>query len=214
MQQFERTYQYIHEYQQLLYDFYSKTHVSYIVTYYNLDTTSTVWEDINILGGSYEKIGSLSGIKWNKYLLLPIYFPEEISTALEANEIGLIKENDSHIVLPTSYNITPYTRDIVKLEQSFLRPTNDIYPIFSVTGIEKTTNTDKYFYRLKIEVEQSRTITDIDQQVNNTYIFFEYTKKIYTLQDATFLTKLMSKNQEIRSRLTELYDFNSGFYLI
>ena len=214
MQLFERTYQYIFEFQKLLYDTYSQTHVSFLVTYYNIDSTATIWEDQNLLGGPYERLGPLSGTRWNKYLLLPVYFPEEMATTFDGSESGYIKENEGHIVIPSSYGITPYTRDIIKLDQTFLRQTNDTYPIFIVTGVEKTTNTEKAFWRLKVEIEQSRTTNDVDLQVCNTYTYVDYIKKILSIPDALFLTKLMAKNQRLRSNLKQQYDENSGYYFI
>ena len=52
-------------------------------------------------------------------------------------------------------------------------------------------------------------------QVVNTYTFYEYDKKIHTLEDAAFLTRLLSKNEILRDRCKQkLFDDNSGFYLV
>ena len=212
-QNYQRTYQYIHEYQDLVYDKYSKAGVRYLVNYYNIDIENTVWEDSKIYGGAYERVGTLSGIKWNKYLLLPVYFIDEISTIFDGQEDGYVKNNETHIVFPNVYGITPYPNDIIKLEQSFLRPTNDIYPTFVVSGVEISANTDKRFWKLKIETIASTTVS-VEEQLNNTYTFFEYTKKIYTVPEATFLTRMMVKNNLIKNTLDNLYDPNSGFYFV
>ena len=212
-QNYQRTYQYIHEYQNLIYNKYSKAGVRYLVNYYNIDVESTVWEDSKIYGGAYERVGTLSGIKWNKYLLLPVYFIDEISTIFDGQEDGYVKNNETHIVFPNVYGITPYPNDIIKLEQSFLRPTNDIYPTFVVSGVEISANTDKRFWKLKIETIASTTVS-VEEQLNNTYTFFEYTKKIYTVPEATFLTRMMVKNNLIKNTLDNLYDPNSGFYFV
>jgi len=209
---YERLYQYVHEYQDLVYDKYSQHHIRYLTTYYNLDTTSTIWEDTKIYGGAYEKIGDLSGIQWNKYLLVPVYFVDEISTVFDGQESGYTKMNETHIIIPSSYGITPYPNDIIKLEQEFLRPTNDVYPMFIVSGIEISANADRRYWKLKIETVQSRTTTELEEQVNNTYTYFEYTKKIYTVPQASFLTRMMVKNSAIKDRLDDLYDPNTGFY--
>lgn len=213
-QNYQTFYQYIHEYQNLVYDRYSKHGVKYLTTYYNIDSTSTVWEDTKIYGGAYEKIGDLSGIKWNKYLLLPVYFSEEISTVFDGQENGYVKMNETHITIPSSYGITPYPNDIIKLEQEFLQPSDDVYPMFIVSGIEISANTNRRFWKLKIETIQSRTTTELEEQVNNTYTFFEYTKKIYTVPQAAFLTRMMVKNSTVKDRLEDLYDPNSGYYFI
>jgi len=214
MQKYTRLYDYIHEYQRLVYDIYSKHGIAFLVTYYNINPTETVWDNENLMGGSYERVGELSGVKWDKYLLLPIYFTDEISTIFDGQDIGLIKENETNIVMPSTYNITPYANDKVKLEQAYLRPTNDIYPLFNVTGIEKSTNTDRSFWKLKIEVEQSITVTQLEEQLNQVYTFYEYDKKIHTISDAATLTRMLSKNEDLKGYLDNLYDENSGFYLL
>ena len=214
-QKFERIYDYIHEYQRLIYEFYSKDVVAFLTTYYHIDTGDTVWEDENLFGGAYEKVGSLSGIKWNKILLLPVYYIEEINTAFDAQDIGYVKDNETHFVIPSTYGITPLPNDKLKLEQEFLRTNNDTYPVFSVTGVEKSVNVDRLFWKLKVEVEQSVTTTQLDLQLSDTYTFFEYDKKIHSIPDAQFLTRLLAKNETLRDRLSSsLYDGNSGYYFI
>ena len=214
MQRYERLYSYIHEYQNLVYNFYSKDAVAFLTTYYNLNKETTVWDDEKLMGGSYEDIGTLTGMRFNKILLMPVYFIEEINTTFDGQEIGYVKEGETSIVFPSSYGIIPYPNDKVKLEQSYLRPTNDTYATYQVTGVEKSTNTETTFWKLKLEVDQSHKTTQIDEQVSNIYTFLDYDKKIHTVADATFLTKMLSKNNELRGRLKNLFDDNSGFYLI
>jgi len=214
MQKYTRLYDYISEYQEMVYDTYSKHAISFLVTYYNINPTSTIWEDENLLGGAYEKIGALSGISWNKILLLPIYYIEEVGTVFDGQEIGYVKEGETNIIIPSSYGITPYPNDKVKFEQAYLRPTNDVYPIFSVVGVEASANTDKRFWKLKLEVEQSRTTTELDEQVNASYTFFEYDKKIHTVDNAETLTRFLIKNEMLKESLKDLFDDNSGLYLI
>ncbi len=214
MEKYERLYFYIHEYQQLVYDYYSKHGVAFLTSYYNINTEKTVWDNENLMGGSYEEIGELSGMKFNKILLLPVYFIDEISTVFSGEDIGYIKEGETNIVIPSSYGITPYPRDLVKLEQGYLRPTNDVYPTFVVTGAEISANTDRRFWKLKLEIFQSERTTEIDTQVENTLVFYDYDKKIHTLEDSEFLTKLLAKNATLRETLKDLFDENSGFYLV
>lgn len=214
MQKYTRLYDYVEEFTNLIYNIYSKHAIAYLVTYYNINKDATVWDDVNLLGGSYEKIGDLTGLKWDKYLLIPVYYTEEISTAFSGDEVGYIKEGETNIVIPSSYGIQPYPSDIIKFEQSFLKTTDDVLPIYSVTGVEKSVNTTLTFWRLKVMVEQTRTITEVDLQVENTYTFFEYDKKIHSIADAQFLTRMLSKNEILRGYLKDLFDYNSGFYFM
>ena len=68
IQNYSRIYDYIHEYQRLVYDFYSKDVVAFLTTYYHINTESTIWEDENLFGGSYDRVGEYSGVKWDKIL--------------------------------------------------------------------------------------------------------------------------------------------------
>lgn len=212
-QKYERIYDYIHEYQRLVYDFYSKDVVAFLTTYYHINTESTIWEDENIFAGSYDRVGEYSGIKWDKILLLPVYYVEDIPTAFDAQDVGYIKENETTFAIPSTYGFTPLPNDKIKMEQSYLRPTNDVYPIFNVTGVEKSANTDRTFWKLKVKVEQSITETQLNLQVEDIYSFFEYDKQIHTLEDAQFMSILLSKNEQLKQCVTDnLYDSRSGFY--
>jgi hypothetical protein len=213
IQRYSRIYDYINEYLSLIYDYYSKHVVSFLVTYYNLDIEETVWEDEEVFGGAYEEVGNLTGIKRNKILLLPVYYMEEISTSFDGQDVGYNKDNVGNFVIPSSYNFTPYQHDIIKMEQSILRPTNDIYPLYKVTGADISVNTDKRFWRLKVETFESETLPSVEAQVVNTYSFVEYDKKIHTLADAQYIAKLLVKDSSLREEIHDrLYDERSGFY--
>ena len=214
MQKYKRLYEYIYEFQKSIYDIYSKDAIAFLTTYYHIDVSETVWDDEQLFGGAYEKVGSLSGIRWNKFLLIPVYFSDEITTSFDASEIGYTKEGQTSFVIPSTYGFTPLPNDKFKLDQTFLRPKNDVYPVYSITGVEKSVNADRLFWRLRVQVEQSITTDQLDLQVNKTYTFFDYTKKIYSVPDAEFMTKLLIKNSTLRARCRTLFDQNSGFYLI
>jgi hypothetical protein len=214
MQKYQRLYDYIHEYQGLVYDFYSKHAVAFLTTYYHIDTEETIWEDENVFAGSYDRVGEYSGVKWNKVLLLPVFFIDEINTPLDGQDIGYVKENHSTFVIPSTYGITPLPNDKLKLEQEYLRPTNNIYPLFNVGGVEKSVNADRLFWKIIVQLEQSVTETQLNNQVQATYTFFDYDKKIHTVDDASFMTRLLSKNESLRSTSKSIFDSNSGFYFI
>jgi len=214
MQNWERLYSYIHDYQRLVYDYYSKTGVAFLVNYYNINRDDTIWDDEEMMGGPYEWTGDLSGVRMDKYLLLPCYFFDEITTGFDAQETGLNKEQVSTFVIPSSYGITPYAGDIVKLEQAYMRPTNNKYPLFVVEGREIHPNTDKRFWKLTIRPYHSYALEEVEPHVVNTYVFFDYDKKVHTLDDGLALAKLLAKNETLKKRLTSLWDPNSGFYQV
>lgn len=210
MQNWERLYDYIHEYQELVLDYYSKHGVAFLTTYWNINKDTTVWDDTQMFGGAYETTGDLSGIKWDKYLLLPVYFADEISTAFDGSETGLIKEQETSIVFPSIYGITPYAGDFVKFESEFLQSTNDTYPLFEITGIEPFPNTEKRYWKLKCKVFQSKGIEKLEAKTENTYVFFDYDKKIHTVEEATTLARMLAKDEELKINLVDMWNDNAG----
>lgn len=213
IQKYERIYEYISDYHKLLYDFYSKHAVAFLVTYYHLNVDETIWDDNKLLNGAYEDFGNLSGVLYDKILLLPVYFMEEVSTSFDGQEIGYIKEGTTNLTIPSTYGFIPYPGDIIKFDQTFLRETNDTYPLFRIEGVEKSVNTDFTFWKLIAHQYQSRTIANIEeQQLNRVLAFLDYAKNIYVLDDSLYLTSLLVKNEKLRIILKNLYDENSGLY--
>lgn len=212
IQNYQRIYEYIHEYQNLVYDYYSKHVLAFLVTYYNLNVCETIWEDEDIFGGAYERVGEYSGIKWNKILVLPLFYAEDYSTVFDGQEVGYVKETETSFVMPSTYGFRPYPNDILKLEQDYLNPTNDIYPLYIVKGVEVHPNTQRRFWKLKCKVFQSENLTNVEKQVENIYSFVEYDKKIHTLEDSQFIARLLYKNSLLKNNLLNLYDRRCGFY--
>jgi hypothetical protein len=212
IQNYQRIYEYIHEYQNLVYNYYSKHVVAFLTTYYNLNICGTVWEDENLFGGAYEQVGELSGIKRNKILVLPLFYADEVSTIFDAQDIGYVKENETSFVMPSTYNFKPYPNDIIKLEQEFLSPTNDTFPLFIVTGVEIHPNTERRFWKIRCKMFQSETLESVEAQVENIYSFVEYDKKIHTLEDSQFIARLLYKHSLLKPNLMNLYDRRTGFY--
>ena len=210
MQNWERLYEYIHEYQELVLDVYSKHGVAFLTTYWNINKDTTVWDKKQMYAGSYEKTGNLSGMKWDKYLLLPVYFAEEISTSFDGSETGLIKEQETSIVFPSIYGITPYANDIVKFESEFLQSENDTYPIFKVTGVEPYPNTEKRYWKLRCKVYESKGTEKLESKTEDTYVFVDYDKKIHTVEEAKTIARMLVKDEELNTNLTDMWNDNAG----
>ena len=212
MQNWERLYDYIHEYQELVQEYYSRHGVASLCTYWNINKHVTVWDDEQMFGGAYERIGSLSGIKWDKYLLLPVYFAEEIATQFDGSEIGIIKEQETSIVFPGVYGITPYSGDVIKFESEYLQAQNDTYPVFKVEGIEPFPNTEKRYWKLKCKVYESKGTERLEAKTQDTYVFFDYDKKVHTVEEAQTLAKMLAKDEELKINLVDMWNENSGLF--
>jgi len=88
---------------------------------------------------------------------------------------------------------------------------DDTYPFFIVSNIEISPNTNKRYWKLKIKIWQMDKIEYILNQTEDTFVFFEYTKNILPLAEATRLAQLMSQNEELKDKIKNYYDENSGF---
>jgi hypothetical protein len=168
------------------------------------------------MGGPYEWVGSLSGVRWRKITLLPVYFITETSTEFEGTEAGVTNAGDFNFVIPSAYGFIPNFGDIIKLDEKELvdNDRDDLFPIYIVSGIKKQSSSDKTYYMLHCDVYQSRTTTDVDRQVSTVETFYDYDKKIHTLDDAITLTRMLERSSMIRNVLKNMYDQNSGYYLV
>jgi hypothetical protein len=217
MQNYMRLYDYINEYWDLIYDIYPRQGNGYLTTYYNLDTPNLIWDNEKMMNGAYEWVGNNSGIRWNKYLLLPVYFPTEMKSQFDAQEQGYVNEDkDFTLTIPSDYGIIPYPGDIFKVESRFLfnNHADDIYPVYIVKGVQKQSPQDKTYWQLYCDVYQSKDMVQVDRQVTNVFVYFNYTSSIQTVSDATELTNMMNKNGKLIQYIKDGYDPNSGFYLI
>ena len=213
IQNYSRIYSYVDEYWNKVYQYYAAHGLAFQVTYYNLDIPVTVWDNVDLMGGYYEKIGELSGVRWRKILLFPGFQIGETSNIFEADETGYINKGESEIVVPSVMGVTPYPNDIIMFNHKYLSINTypGDWPIYCVTGVQKQSPQDRTFWKLSLKIEQSRTSMDVDKQVSNTYTYFDYTKGIYSVENAISMTRLMKKNGELKTRMTSLIDQNSGY---
>ena len=116
-------------------------------------------------------------------------------------------------MFPSTYGVVPVTHDYVKFHQEIIQPTTDIYPLYEVTGVESSTTGDVTFYKVKIESSKNMTI-DIENQVSDIYVFHDFTKKIYPLNDSIILNNLIINSVVVLKRLKEyFFDEKIGMFV-
>jgi len=211
MQNWLRIHDYAKQYLEWTYKTYSSHSPAYLCTYYNLDLPNSVYDGNILDAGSYEKTGNRSGLKWRKILLLPVYGIEQIQPTKSAEEDGVtMKTQMTSFNFPTEYYIKPMAHDYIKFEQDILKPTNNQYPLYQVTNIEKATNTDKSFWKVQCQVDY-RQEEDLENHLSQLCVFFDYNKKIYNIQTATTLYKLLEKNRSLQD-MKKYFEVNGGYY--
>lgn len=217
MQPYIRKYSYIQDYYYTLYQIYSTNYIGYPVNYYMFDPDESVFDKDQLISGSYEKngIGDLSGIKFRKILLLPVYGVEQIQPSYNASEKGLNLSDSEYSSLSFSseFGIVPNEWDVIHFNQSFMFPDKpfDLDPLFTVTNINKATYGSVTHYQTKVRVA-SFNREDIEKQISSYWMFLDFTKKIHRIDTAALLLRLQKRSTDIYSNLQDMFH-NTGFYL-
>lgn len=216
MQQYITNYNYINDYYKTVYDFYSTHYPKYPVTYYNIDWDASIYDE-KMMAASYEKwgIGELSGMKWNKIQMLPVYGVDTVQPSFNADESGYtLRDSEmSGMAIPTTYNIQPYPWDVVRFDQSFMMKGLETTPTFVVTNVELATFGEITHYRLRLQVIGGQNIAeDLEKQLEDRFSFVETTRSIHRVDAAYVLFGLESKNNDVVNIVNNKMS-NTGFYL-
>jgi len=171
----------------LLYEKYY--HHSNIIqcTYYSIAHNEIQFETDGFNAGSYHFIGHLSSYRWHKIYMMPMHNLNPVQIRVDTSEEeGIRYVFDSSIEFPTMYGVEPIIGDIL----IFDNPINpELKMPFVVTGgIEKSNISNKYFSRVNITGYPIK-VSELDNQVINTYCYIDLFRKIYKIEDALILLK-------------------------
>lgn len=210
------TIKYLEDYQYLIYRLYSEEFPAYPCIYYRLDLTNSIYESTGMRAGSYEIIGDLSGYKWHKIHMLPVFLSEsanEISN--EFNERGTIIDLSSSFVLPYEFGLEPMYNDFVLFPNDLIRPGYESkYPLWIVTGNSTASISDITMTKVNIKT-YSYTEEDIDKYVSDEFIFIDFFKKIYPIDIGRDILRYMIKSEELIENLYSKYiEPNNGLLYI
>jgi hypothetical protein len=212
-----RDFNYIQDYFNTSYEYYSSVYSAYPVHYYSLDISNTVWESENLMAGSYEKggVGELSGVQWKKILFLPVYGVETIQPTINNSEKGQTYHDSlsSNITFPEGYGLRPMEGDIIDLNIGLTETVPHDKPLFIVTSVNLAhPGTEKQLWQCRIKVVGFGS-SQLDKQVNQYYMFIPSNNKIIRLDQANFISNVNSKITDVVNVLNQSFD-NSGFYLL
>lgn len=205
---------YPNDYLNLVHNYYAKHSCkSFPCTYYRLDVENSICDKDILNGGSYEDTGILSGLKWQKILLLPVYQIEQITSDFASDEQGVTQPNQiSSFSFPSSYGFYPTSWDFVNFQAITLNKNEEeevAPPLYRVNNFNKATNTAFTFYKLNIKIYHTSKI-ELENQVSDTYAFFDYEKRLYAIDEETKLYNILEKNSKLR--LNDFFKSNLGFY--
>jgi hypothetical protein len=216
MEPWIRRYNYIEDYFKFAHDLYTNEYPAMSVTYYNLDFDSSIMDKDILNAGSYERygLGDLTGVRWKKILLFPVWGIESIQPNMEPGEKGLlIQESETtQIIYPSAYGIKASELDFVVFDQGFMQTDSNIKPVFVVTQVNLEHYGD-YFNMYQCRLKSISNRLDLEQQISSYWMFLEYSKRIYPAENANLLLKLQRKNKILAENLYSFFEDNIGFYL-
>jgi len=156
---------YLEEYIRLTHDVYSKAHPAVFCDYYSLDQVNSIYDENYI--SSYQDIGDLSGLRWNKVSLYPVFFGEGSPPALNASEKGTTREDAIRptVVVPNTGYIEPKILDYLvftNLQGESL--------IYKVINIDYTMPNKRCAYKLQLG-PCHHEIPELEAEVSGRYIY-------------------------------------------
>ena len=213
-----RIYNYIQEYYQTVYNYYAECYPAYPVTYYSIDHDNTVWEDTNLQGGSYEHrgVGELSGVRWKKILMFPIFTTDAIQTNYDGDEKGyhMTESIRTVVAFPSIYGLKPTPDDKIDMSFAFVNPIREnIRHLFSVNNISLA-HIGEYFqmYQCSLKISGD-TKGKLEKQVSSYWMFYDHEKAILPLENSKILIKLQEVSTNASRELYEMFDEHSGLFL-
>jgi len=207
---------YLEDYHYLVYRLYAEEFPAFPCTYYRLDLTNSVYESTGLRSGTYEIVGKLSGYKWHKIHMMPLFLSEAVSEINnEFSEKGTTIDLTSSFVLPYEFGLEPMYNDFVLFSDKVIRPgIEDKYPMWIVTGSSKASISDKTMWKVNIK-SYSYTQDDLDKQVSDEFIFIDYFKKIYPINIAQEILHYMVESvSDIKSIYQNYIDPSNGLLTI
>lgn len=204
---------YVNDYIDLVNDYYSQWNLANInVTYYNLDIENSVIDKQKLDGGAYEMVGEKSGWRWRKILDFHINGVATVNTTPTNDERGTTNSDKlTDAFFPRTSGVVPKVHDFIAFEGFNINGhyvLNDP-PLYEVVNVEKSNEFELGFYKINMKISYV-TKSMIDMQLHDILDFVDYEKKLYGLDSAIVLTKLLE--QKCENKLKGLFDQKSGLY--
>lgn len=195
-----------------------KNYKCYWCTYYSVDIGKSVYDDEFLRAGTYEKysIGNLSGMKFKKIMMLPVFGVDQITPQYESGERGLttVETERTSIQFPDIYGLIPNPGDIVHFDELFMSKSSISTPIFVVTNAPDVAHygNDCQLYKLSLKVAGVRS-DELTPHISSTHMFVDYFKKIYDFDHAQILFNLENLGCQTSEKLKQYIHPTTGIYL-
>jgi len=215
-----RSFNYIDDYFNTLYKIYAEAYIAcYPVTYYSLDMQHSVGDTDELLSGSYEKlgVGPLSGYKFKKISMFPIYGIDQLRLNQTSNEKGGITYGDGLLtkaVFPSIYGLIPLENDILDLSFGYNSPVTKTKMLFVVSSVNIAHQGD-YFQIYQIDLKPAPILKEnLDKQISEYLYFYEFSKMILPESNVYTLLKIYDMYNKNSDKINNMFDKKIGFYTI
>lgn len=202
-----RKYNYIEDYFYTVYDHYVKHYPSFPVVYYSTDTQYSIMDDethtpatgsTGLMGENYEKngVGEYSGKKFRKIYMFPVHRLDTIQPTMDSGDKGFtaLESLVTRFEFPDAYGLKPIPGDTINLNygmDSPNKPKNDI--LYNITNYSTAHHGDYLtVYQLNAKVAPY-DVNEIEKQISSVWAFYEPTKTIIPVSNASVLNKLLKK---------------------
>jgi len=181
-----------------------------VVTYYKLNQDESVYDKELLYGGSYERVGDLSGLRFDKIVNFYVAGSEQIVPTINANEQGVLIDYRTTIMFPavnfkpTMYDFVRFTINnnpvgplfqIINFQLAYMRETVDIYKC-DIKGVGIPIE------KIEEQVVAKYGYIDIDHRIHD---FDEYLMILQALKNITDLEATIETDQITSSILLEWY---------
>lgn len=205
---------FIKDYNKLVNRYYAKwLYPSFKSVYYNLDIENSVIDETQLVGGSYEMVGDLSGWRWRKVIDFDINGIEAVPTTPTTDERGVTwSEKLTTCYFPVIQGLVPQVHDFICFKEI---DDNENYilrdpPLYEVVNIERSNDSDFCFYKVNLKVSYV-AVSQVETQLSELLDYMDFEKKIYPIDPAIVLNKIMAEKS--KNQINKLFDQNSGLYI-
>lgn len=197
---------YTDEYLDLILNKYGIIRPNYFCTYFKFDYDNSILDDReNIDAGSYKLLGNLSGRKYKKIQLLPVWLVENHGPIVRTQkEEGINAEFRTSFVLPDYYGLRPTPKDFVYFYNGVSNKYDEGDPTFQVISIEEAFAGKRKIFKVDCK-NNYRQITDIDREdvISSQWIYVNFFRKIFSLDIGSKLISTMSFTYDLFNGLPE-----------
>jgi len=167
-----------------------------VVTYYRLNTDQSIMDKTLLMNGSYERIGDLSGLKYDKIVNFYVAGSEQIVPQLEGGEQGVKIDYRTTIMFPR-IDFEPSFYDFLIFTVS-----NDITkPVFQVVNFSLAYLQDEITI-YKADIKGVGIPLDLlEQQVIGTYGYTDIDHKIHPIDEYNQIIKAYQNVQNLEANI-------------